>query len=158
NQGHFSEATILAQKNVRLHAGNLAAQTLYLHVLVLNDDVGLAQPLARQLFAKAPHDFDVLYLNGVLEREAAHFPAARKYLEEAVTLNPNHYNSHYNLGIVLSELNDLENAKEHLEKAIALGAPEPEVHFKLAAVLRTLGETQAAQEQLTIYQVEFKKK
>ena len=158
NQTHFSEATKFAQKNVQLHPGNLDAEKIYLHVLVLNDDVTLAQPLARKLFARAPHDFDVLYLNGVLEREAAHYAVARKYLEEAVALNPYHYNSHYNLGVVLSELNDPQGAKVQLQKALELGAREPEVHFKLASVLRTLGETEEAQKELKIYQEEFKKK
>jgi Flp pilus assembly protein TadD len=113
--------------------------------------------LARKLLTQAPHDFDALYLNGVLERESAHYPVAKKYLEEAIQLNPNHYNSHYNLGVVLAELNDPQGAKENLQKALDLGAKEPQVHFKLAAVLRTLGETDRAAEELKIYQVEFKK-
>jgi tetratricopeptide (TPR) repeat protein len=158
NQTHFSEATKLAQKNLATHPGNLAAQKIYLHVLVLNDDIELAQPLARKLLARSPHDFDTLYLNGILERESAHYLIAKKHLEEAATLNPTHYNSQYNLGIVLSELNDPQGAREHLEKAIQLGSKEPEVHFKLASVLRTLGEAAKAQEELKIYQVEFKKK
>ena len=157
-QAHFEEAAQLAAKRVRLHPHNLAAQELYLHVLVLNDDVKTAQPLARKLLATAPHDFGVLYLNGVLEREAGQYPAARKHLEEAITLDPSHYNSRYNLGVVLAELGDPKGAREQLEKALALGATEPQIRFKLAAVLRTLGETQLAQEQLKLYQEEEKAK
>ncbi len=158
NQNHLTEAKEFARKTVTTHPGNLAAQILYLRVLVLTDDTAAAAPLAHRLLLKAPNDFDTVYLNGVLERGSNHLLLAKKLLEQAVRLNPNHYNSHYNLALVLSDLNDPEGAKEHLEKAIALGAREPEMHFKLASILRELGKTEEAQEQLKIYQQEFKKK
>jgi tetratricopeptide (TPR) repeat protein len=157
-QAHFEDAAKLAAKRVQLHPRDLKAQELYLHVLVLNDDVKTAQPLGRKLLAIAPHEFGVLYLNGVIERESGLYPVARKHLEEAITLDPNHYNSRYNLGVVLAELGDPKGAREQLEKALALGATEPQIRFKLATVLRTLGETQLAQEQLKLYQQEEKAK
>ena len=157
-EAHFEHAAQLAAKSVELHPQSLEAQKLYLHVLVLNDDVDKAKPLADKLLAAAPHDFDALYLNGVLERESGQFGPARKHLEEAVALNPAHYNCHYNLGVVLAELNDPKGAREHLEKALALGATEPQVRFKLATVLRQLGETQLAQQQLELYQKENQEK
>jgi Flp pilus assembly protein TadD len=148
----YQDAIRLAAKTAQLHPGNLDAQRQYFRLLVLNDDYTLAGPLARKLLIKAPHDFDVLYLNGIVERSAGQFTAARKHLEEAATLDPNYYNCRYNLGVVLAELKDFKGAREQLEKAIALGATEPEVRFKLASVLRSLGETEAAQEQLKLYQ------
>ena len=148
----YQDAIRLAAKTARLHPGNLDAQRQYFRLMVLNDDYATAQPLGRKLLIIAPHDFDVLYLNGIMERSAGQFPAARKHLEEAVTLDPNYYNARYNLGVVLAELKDYPGAREQLEKAIALGATEPEVHFKLASVLRTLGETELAEAQLKIYQ------
>ena len=157
-QAHFEDAAKLAEKRVRLHPSDLKAQELYLHVLVLNDDVKTAQPIARKLLAAAPHEFGVLYLNGVLERESGQNAAARKHLEEAITLDPKHYNSRYNLGVVLADLGDPKGAREQLEKALGLGATEPQVRFKLASVLRTLGETQLADEQLKLYQQEEKAK
>jgi Flp pilus assembly protein TadD len=157
-QAHFEDATALALKRVKLRPNDLKAQELYLHVLVLNDDMKTAEPLARKLMATAPHDFAVLYLNGVIERGLGQFPAARKHLEDAIAIDPDHYNSRYNLGVVLAELGDAKGAREQLEKALALGAAEPQIRFKLAAVLRTLGETQLAQEQLKLYQQEEKAK
>jgi tetratricopeptide (TPR) repeat protein len=151
----YQDAIQLAAKTARLHPGNLDAQRTYFRLLVLNDDYTLAQPLGRKLLVKAPHDFDVLYLNGIVERAAGQFPEARQHLEEAAALDPNYYNCRYNLGVVLAELKDFKGAREQLEKAIALGATEPEVRFKLASVLRTLGETELAQEQLKLYQQEL---
>ncbi len=152
NQVHYQEALRLSRKYARLHPRDIQGQKLYLRVLVLNSDLAQAQPLARRLLATSPHDSDFLYLNGVLESQAGQFAAARDHLQEAVVLDPSHYNARYNLGIVLTELKDFRGAREQLEKAIELGATEPEIRFKFANVLRNLGETQLAQEQLKLYQ------
>ncbi len=157
-QAHFQEAVQTAAKSVQLHPKDLEARKLYLHVLVLADDEELARPLAGKLLAEAPHDFAVLYLNGVLENRAGNYELARTHLQEAITLNPNHYNSRYNLGIALAQLKDPKGAREQFEKALALGAVEPEVRFEYAKVLRTLGETKLATEQLKLYQEEQKAK
>jgi tetratricopeptide (TPR) repeat protein len=154
-QSLFQDAIRLAAKTAHLHPGNLDAERNYFRLMVVNDDYATAAPLGRKLLIKAPHDFDVLYLNGIMERASGQFPAARTHLEEAVALDPKHYNARYNLGVVLAELKDPRGAKLHLEKAIELGASEPQIRFKLASVLRTLGETQEAQEQLKLYQKEL---
>jgi len=157
-QLRFQEASKLAAQLAQRNPKDIEAQRIYLRVLVLNGEDDLAAPLGRKLLALAPHDADFLYLNGVIERTAGDYATARKHLQEAVTRNPNHYNSRYNYGVVLEQLKDAAGAKEQLQKAIELGATEPEIRFELAKVLRTLGETQAAQEQLAIYQKSLKEK
>jgi tetratricopeptide (TPR) repeat protein len=157
-QAHYQEAVQIAAKSVQLHPRDLDVRKLYLHVLVLADDEELARPLAHQLLVTAPHDFGVLYLNGVLANRSGDYTAARAYLQEAITLNPSHYNSRYNLGIALAQVNDPKGAREQFEKALALGALEPEVRFEYAKILRTLGETKLAAEQLKLYQDEQKAK
>ena len=155
-QARYQEAAKLAEKWIQQHPRDLDAQILYLHVRVLNDDEEIARPLAKKLLLAAPHDFMVLYLNGVLENRSGNYAAGRTYLEQAVALNPNHYNSRFNLGIALENLNEPQGAREQFEKAIALGAAEPQVRFEYAKVLRTLGETKLAAEQLKLYQQEQK--
>jgi Flp pilus assembly protein TadD len=145
----------LAAKAVRLHPGNPEVERLYLRVLVLNHDATVARPLGRKLLAARPHDFEFLYLNGILEREAGEYIAARQHLEEAIKLNPAHPNCRYNLGVVLAQLKDSAGARDQLEKSLALGATEPQVRFVLASVLRNLGATEPAQEQLKLYQQEL---
>jgi tetratricopeptide (TPR) repeat protein len=152
NEVHYENAVSLAAKSAHLHPGNVEAQRLYLRVLVLDGDFTLARPLARKLLAAHPHDFDFLYLNGILENQGGQFASARQHFEAAIALDPNYYNAHYNLGLALAELQDFAGAKEHLEKALDLGATEPQVHFKLATVLRSLGETEQAQVQLKLFQ------
>jgi Flp pilus assembly protein TadD len=153
-QARYQEAEKLGEKLVQQYPRDLGAQTLYLHVLVLNDNEDLARPLAKKLLAAAPHDFTVLYMNGVLENRAGNYAGGRNFLEQAVALNPNHYNCRYNLGIALENLNDALGSREQFEKALALGATEPGVRFEYAKVLRTLGQTELAAQQLKLYQQE----
>jgi tetratricopeptide (TPR) repeat protein len=153
---HNEAAQALAEKQARQKPNDIEAQRIYLRTLIINGDNAAAAPLGRKLLAGAPHDADFLYLNGLLERGAGDFAAARKHLEESAALNPGFYNSHYNLGLVLEHLQDAAGAREQFQKAIELGANEPEVRFELAKVLRTLGETDEAQKQLKLYQQRLK--
>jgi tetratricopeptide (TPR) repeat protein len=151
-QVHYQDAVHLAEKSARLHPTNLEAQRLYLRVLVLDGDSAQARPLGKKLLAAHPHDFDFLYLNGILENQEGKYEIARGHLQEAVGMNPDYYNTRYNLGVALLELKDYPGAREQLEKALELGAVEPEVRFKYATALRNVGETDKAKEQLKIYQ------
>ncbi|MGB8030406.1 MAG: tetratricopeptide repeat protein [Terracidiphilus sp.] len=158
DESHFQAATLLAEKIARRKPNDLEAQRIYLRTLVITGNNEVAAPLARSLLALAPHDADLLNLNGLLEQKAGDFAAARKHLEEAVALSPNDYNPRVNLGVVLAELKDAEGARRQFEKAMELGTDEPQVHFELAKVLRSLGDMQAAQQQLALYQQKLKEK
>jgi Flp pilus assembly protein TadD len=158
DESHFQAATELAERIAQRKPDDLEAQRIYLRTLVITGNNEVAAPLARRLLALAPHDADLLNMNGLLAQKAGDLAAARKHLEEAVALNPNDYNPRVNLGVVLAELKDALGARIQLEKAIELGTDEPQVHFELAKILRTLGETQAAQQQLALYQQKLKEK
>src|SRR5450755_4697867 len=155
-QQRYQEAAKSGAKLVQQSPRDLDAQTLYLHVLILNDEEDLARPLAHKLLSAAPNDFGVLFLNGLLENRSGNYAGARTFLEKAVTLNPNRYEVRYNLGIALANLNDPKGAREQLEKALALGGAEPGLRVEYAKVLRALGETEQAAEQLKLYQQEQK--
>ncbi len=157
NATNYTAANQLAEKIAREKPGDLEAQRIYLRTLVVIGDSDHAVPLGRKLLAQAPHDADLLNLNGELERKAGDYQAARKHLEEAVALDPDNSDPRVNLGLVLVALNDPAEAKIQFEKALALGKDEPQVHFELAKVLRTLGETEAAQQQLALFQQELKR-
>ena len=64
-QSLFQDAIRLAAKAAQLHPGNLEAERNYFRLMVINDDHATAAPLGRKLLLKAPHDFEVLYLNGI---------------------------------------------------------------------------------------------
>lgn len=156
DESHYEAATTLAEQIARQKPADREAQRIYFRTLVITGDNDRAVPLGRALLAQSPHDADLLNLNGLLEKKAGDYPAARKHLEEAVALSPNDYNPRVNLGVVLAALHDPTGAKIQLEKALALGTDEAQVHFELAKVERTLGDTTAAQRQLALYQQKLK--
>jgi Flp pilus assembly protein TadD len=157
-QARRQEASAVLETAIKHHPGDLKARVLYLWILVQQDEAQKAQLLASKLLAEAPHNWEVLYLNGVLERRAGNYEAARDHLQQAVALNPAHFEARRNLGSVLAQLKDPEGAREQLQKAIDLGDEDPAVRFELAAVLRTLGENEEAEKQLKIYKQEAQEK
>ncbi len=151
-QHRYQEAINLLQKVVEQHPGNQDAQVQLFRILVLTNHINLARPLAPKLLAQRPNDPEVLYLNGVVDRAVGDYAQSKAHLEQAVALEPNFFNSRYNLGMVLDFLHEWPEAKVQLEKAIALGAPQPEAHFELAKALRGLGETDRASHEMQQYQ------
>lgn len=156
HESNLEAATALAEKIARQKPRDSEAQRIYFRTLVIVGDSSVAAPLGRKLLATAPHDADLLNLNGVLEMRTGDYQTARKHLEEAVALIPDASDPRVNLGMVLADLNDPAGAKIQLEKALALGADEPQIHFELAKVLRSLSETEAAQQQLALFQQKLK--
>jgi tetratricopeptide (TPR) repeat protein len=133
------------------HPNDLPTQLLYLHTLITSHS-DKATELAHKLLAAQPDQWEVLYLNSVLEARDGELADARSHLERSVALNPTSKEAQHQLGSVLASLGDLPAAREHLEKAIALGDNQPEVQYDLAKVLQRLGETAQAQQKLEIYQ------
>lgn len=151
-QQKYQEAINLFRYQVKKHPGNVDAEQSLFKILVLTDHINQALPLGPKLLTERPHDAEVLYLNGIVQRSIGNYKQAKVYLEQAVAIEPNFFNSRYNLGMVLGFLKDYQGAKVNLEKAIELGAQQPEAHFELANALRGLGDTQGAMAQLKLYQ------
>jgi tetratricopeptide (TPR) repeat protein len=146
------EAEKAAQKAYAAHPDDFTAQITYMKTLVVNGDWGPAQPLGKKLLEEKPHDFDVLYTNGVLERQQGQYEAARDHLREAATSRRQMANLNYNLGVALARLHDTPGAIEQLRSAIALGDKDPEAHFELANALRAAGQTDEARQEMLRYQ------
>lgn len=151
-QSHrYQDASDLLVKAAQSGPRDSALQLLYLRVLVLQDDEATAKPLVRTFLSAHPHDFDALYLAGVVDDKTQQYSQAVEHLSAAVILNPNHYDSRFNLGDALFHLGQNAAALKELEKAVALDPSEAQGHFRLAQVLRALGEPDAAQEQLKLF-------
>jgi superkiller protein 3 len=126
-------------------------QILYCRMLV-SGHAERAPQLAHQLLLAHPSNWEVLYLNSLLETQDGDYKHARVHLERSVALNPGDPKSQKALGDALVKVQDLQGAREHFERAIALGDPEPEVQYELAKVLQSLGDHDQAQQRLRIYQ------
>lgn len=135
------------------YPGDVPMQIRYLRVLVLAGNPA-AKLLCERLLKADPHNWEVLYLMGLLQQNAGDLTAARTWFEKSVARNPDYPDSRFHLGVVLAALNDNAAAKEQLEKAIALGFNEPQVHFELGRVYRTLGNDAGAQQQFQLHQQE----
>ena len=151
-QHRFQDGINLLQHTVEKNPGNQDAEVQLFRLLVLTNHINLARPIGPKLLALRPHDSEVLYLNGIVERAVGDYPTSKKHLEEAVAIDPNFFNSRYNLGMVLVFLKEWKEAKEQLQKAIDLGATEPQVHFEMAKALRALGENDRALDEMKQYQ------
>jgi len=150
-QGREDEAFAVFKLALDKHPGDQVTQLLYLRALV-SSHAGEATEYAHKLLAAYPTQWEVLYLNAILESQEGDFQAARGHLERSIANNPGYSQSQAELGSILAKLDDLPGAKQHLEKAIALGDADPEVQYDLAKVLQRLGDNAAAQEKLQIYQ------
>ncbi len=149
--GRDQEAFAVLDLALQRHPGDLPTQVLYLRTLV-SSHADKATELGRTLLAAYPNQWEVLYLNAVLESREADFEVAREHLERAVSLNPGYDQAQAELGSILAKLGDLAGARAHLEKAIALGDNDPEAEYDLAKVLQKLGENPLAQEKMRLYQ------
>ena len=148
----FDDATSLPKKALHANPGKLAAQRIYLRVLMLKGYSPEARQLGLKLLSEAPHDPELLYLNGDGERRAREYEKAIAHLQEAVALDPDNANARASYGMVLARLQASNDARLQLEKALALGAQDPQVHYELSRVLQTLGDTNDAQQQLQLFQ------
>jgi tetratricopeptide (TPR) repeat protein len=151
-QRSYLEATKLWKYMAARHPGDRAAELPYLRVLVLTQHNDLARPLGLKLLAQTPHDWEVLYLNGVVDYAVGDYASSKAHLEESVSLVPDFFYSRFHLGVVLVALREWKEAKENLEKAIALGDADKKVHYELAMALHGLGETDRAAQELQQYQ------
>jgi Flp pilus assembly protein TadD len=158
HDSQFEAACKVAADLVQRKPHDFDAQHIYLQSLVIAEHNDLALPLGRKLLALAPHDANLLQLNGIVERKTGDYQNARKHLEEAIALTPKDFTARSNLGLVLAQLKDAAGAKKELETAFALGETDLQARFELARVLRTLGETEEAQKQLKLYQQQLKEK
>jgi tetratricopeptide (TPR) repeat protein len=150
-QGRDDEAFDVLDLAIAKHPEDQNTQILYLRIMV-SSHASKATEFANKLLAAYPDQWEVLYLNAVLESREADSSAARAHLQRSITLNPGYHASHAQLGAILSQIGELPAAREQFEKAIALGDAEPETLYSLAMVFKRLGEPAQAQEKLRAYQ------
>ncbi|MGA8086633.1 MAG: tetratricopeptide repeat protein [Terracidiphilus sp.] len=151
-QVRFQDAINLAQHMADTNPNNQDAVVQLFRILVLTNHINAARPIGPKLLAARPHDPEVLYLNGIVQRAVGDYAGARKLLEQSVAGDPNSPNSHYELGMVDVFLKDWAPARQELEKAIAMGAKEPQAHYQLALALRGLGESDLARKEFSAYE------
>lgn len=74
----------------------------YVNTLVTLSQYTKAQSVIQDYLHHKPHDFNALYLSGMVELGIGNYRAAQILLRQAVDISPNQYYACYNLGAVLS--------------------------------------------------------
>jgi tetratricopeptide (TPR) repeat protein len=148
----FRQAADEFHEALRLDENNDVTRLSYVKALIVLAEFQTALPEIQNYLRRKPHNFDALYLMGVVDRGLGNYTAAKDVLSQAVALDPNHYDARYNLGFVLAKLGRPQEALVHLEKAAHLNPSSSEARFQLAAVLRSLGQEQRAREELQGFQ------
>jgi tetratricopeptide (TPR) repeat protein len=151
-QRRSDEAAALLSVAVQRDPTNLETQQMLFRILVLTGHGNRARALGQRLLAELPHNAEIFYLNGIIERAAGDDGHAKAHLEEAVALDPGFVSYQHDLGTLLVVLHEWSEAKIHLEKAISLGDTVPEVHYELGLALRGLGENELAAQQIKEFQ------
>jgi Flp pilus assembly protein TadD len=136
--GRVDEADAVFAVALERHPRDLDTE-LHRFRMLLAADPERAKTVGQDLLRSTPQNWEVLYLNAVLETQNGDMAEARAHLESSIALNDGFPLAHSLLGVVLARLRDYAAAKEQLEQAIALGDASQETQENLARV------TQAAQ-------------
>jgi tetratricopeptide (TPR) repeat protein len=76
---------------------------------------------------------------------------ARPHLEQALTINPNNAQSHFQMGILLEKAGEPQRSLEELRTAIKLDANLAGALYRAARVCQTLGRTEESQRYFNEY-------
>jgi len=135
--GRIDEADSVFTLALERHPGDLDTE-LHRFRMLLAVDPARATTAGRDLLRTAPQNWEVLYLNGVLETQSGDLAQARAHLEASIAVNDGFALAHSLLGVVLARLRDYAGAKQQFERAIALGDTSQETQDNLAWVTQAL--------------------
>ena len=92
------------------------------------------------------------YLNiAITQQFMNQLPDAEKNLREAIRLNPNFPQAHFQLGTVLDDLGRPADARDELKEAARIAPAYAEPHMALARIDHKLGRDTEAQEEVQVY-------
>jgi tetratricopeptide (TPR) repeat protein len=77
---------------------------------------------------------------------------AEALLRRSIGLNPNFWESQFELGVLLEAKKDYADAARHLEQAIQLNPKAPTPHYRLARVYDRLGQPEKAQAERALHE------
>jgi len=85
-----------------------------------------------------------IYFKGMMMASHQNYKEAAKYFEQALALNPSHYQTYIMLGQVYTRVNMHKDSEETFRKAIAIDPVEPEAYDNLMSLLLYLGRPEDA--------------
>ena len=135
--GRYEEAVPLLKVALDRHPQELSTKLLYMRVLTATNP-GDAEVFGQSLLTSHASNWEVQYLNGVLDTNLGRLQQGRKHLVQSVNLNPNSAASHAALALVLAQLNDIPGARLQKQQAIDLRDNSEEVKRMLSRLPQEL--------------------
>jgi tetratricopeptide (TPR) repeat protein len=83
----------------------------------------------------------------ILEAFDWDWEGAERMFKQAIAINPNHFDAHYEYGALLGRLNRLDEGEAELKKAIQIDPLSSRAYDQLGAIYSLKGETENAEEQ-----------
>jgi tetratricopeptide (TPR) repeat protein len=117
-----------------------------------NDEAIASFKKAIELDKTSAHPSPWPYLNlAITQQFVDKVPDAEENVREAIRIDPNFAEAHFQLGLVLESRGRLEDAVAELREAARLNATYAEPHMAMARIYRQLGKTSEAQEEVKVY-------
>jgi tetratricopeptide (TPR) repeat protein len=117
-----------------------------------NDQAVVSFKKAIELDKAAPHPSAWPYLNlAITQQFVDQMSDAEANLREALRIDPDFAQAHFQLGCLLETLGRLDAAIVELKEAVRLNAGYPEPHIAMARIYKQLGKKSEAQEEVKIY-------
>lgn len=151
-RAQYHEAAREFQEALHLDPTNDVVRVSYVKALINELQYPTALPVIQDYLYRKAHDFDALELTGEVDCGLGNYAEAETLLQQAVAINPDHYNARYFLGFALVRLDKPLAARAQLEKALQLNPGSSEARFQLAVTLRSLGLQDQAREEFKIIQ------
>jgi tetratricopeptide (TPR) repeat protein len=152
-QRRFGDALDLFLKVIEL-APNV--EQPYSFIGRMLDQAGPRLPRIEEIFAKRansnPENAQAQFLFAkVLLTANNQDPNAEPLLRKSIALEPDRWESHYELGALLAARHDYPGAAKELTRSIELNPKQANAHYQLARVYDRLGEPEKAKEQREIH-------
>ena len=106
--------------------------------------LGDAEAIYRQLLRTDANQPVPMHMLGVAAHQAGNNEMAVDLIGQALALQPDYANAHYNLGNVLKELGRADEAIASYQQSLAQNPESADAHFNLGNVLQDLGDLDQA--------------
>jgi predicted O-linked N-acetylglucosamine transferase (SPINDLY family) len=103
-----------------------------------------AKVLYEKVLVKQPRSFDALHLSGVLAAQRQDFALAVERIGQAIAVDPNRAEAHFNLGNAFRELKRWDEALVCFERALVLQPDDEAAYSSYGLVLIALGRLDEA--------------
>lgn len=84
-----------------IHPGNVQLRKLKVNVLIKQERLGVAKTMIQDLLVNEPDNPDLYFSLGVLAEQEGDVEGAMKHYQQAIQVDPDHYNSNFNIAVAI---------------------------------------------------------